>query len=54
MEYASYKTMHLFTLKEWHLFYDIVEGNKPKSLEHFLYLDKFYLLLFNITKAIEF
>jgi len=45
--------MHFFTLDKRHLFYNIVEGNKPKSLERFLYLDKFHLLLSNITKTIK-
>jgi len=45
--------MHFFTLKERHLFYNIIKENKSKSLEHFLYLDKFYLSLFNITKTIK-
>ena len=45
--------MHFFTLEEQYLFYNIVKENKPKSLEHFLYLDKFYLSLFNITKTIR-
>ena len=45
--------MHFFTLEERQLFYNIAKENKSKSLEHFLYLDKFYLLLFNITKAIK-
>ena len=45
--------MYFFTLEEQYLFYNIVKENKSKSLKHFLYLDKFYLLLFNITKAIK-
>ena len=45
--------MHFFTLEERQLFYNITKENKSKLLEYFLYLDKFYLLLFNITKAIK-
>ena len=44
--------MYFFTLEERYLFCDIMEGNKPKSLEYFLYLDEFYLLHFDTTKAI--
>ena len=45
--------MYFFTLEEQHLFYNIAKENKSKSLEYFLYLDKFYLSQFNITKAIK-
>jgi len=44
--------MHFFTLEERHLFYNIIKENKSKLLEHFLYSDKFYLLLFNLKYTI--
>ena len=45
--------MYFFTPEERYLFYNIVKKKKSKSLEHSLYLDEFYLLLFDITKAIK-
>jgi hypothetical protein len=53
MEYASYRIIYFFILKEQHLFCNIMEENKFKLLKYFLYLNKFYLSLFNITKTIE-